>query len=339
MSALITASAAAEPKGARALAKRLSPHLDTLPTAAAVVIFVGMIVYGEAAYGRIVQFSTLSNLLINNAHLIVMAVGLTFVILTGGIDLSVGAVVALSGMIAASLLQTGWSPGVVIPLLLVLTSVLGLLVGLMIHVFKVQPFIATLAAMFLARGLCYMVSQSSISITDPVFVSFAQTRIPLGGNLSITPSVIIALVVVAIAVWVLHSTRFGRTVYAIGAGEQSGLLMGLPVARTKVLVYVISGFCSGLAGVLFTFYTLSGYPLTAIGTELDAIAAVVIGGTLLTGGYGFVLGSVLGVLVLGVIQTIITFEGTLSSWWTRIFIGALLLVFIILQKVLTARRR
>jgi simple sugar transport system permease protein len=145
--------------------------------------------------------------------------------------------------------------------------------------------------------------------------------------------------VVAVAVWVLHRTRLGRTVYGIGGSEHSGVLMGLPVARTKVLVYVISGFCSGLAGVIFSFYTLSGYPLTAIGTELDAIAAVVIGGTLLAGGYGFVLGSVLGVLVLGIIQTIITFEGTLSSWWTRIFIGVLLLVFIILQRVLTARRR
>src|SRR5699024_12207752 len=133
-------------------------------------------------------------------------------------------------------------------------------------------------------------------------------------------------------------TRFGRTVYAIGGSEASSTLMGLPVARTKVLVYAISGFCSGLAGVLYTFYTLSGYALTAVGTELDAIAAVVIGGTLLTGGYGSVLGSVLGVLVLGTIQTLITFDGTLTSWWTKIFIGALLLIFIVLQKVLTLRR-
>ena len=309
------------------------------PVIVTAVLFVAVFVIGGVRYRGFFSGQVFLNLLVDNSYLIVLAVGMTFVILTGGIDLSVGAVVALSGMIAASLLQTGWSPAVVIPLILVLTSVLGLLVGLMVHVFDVQPFIATLAAMFLARGLCYVISQNSISITDPTFVQLAVARIPLGGNLSITPSVIIALVTVAIAVWVLHATRFGRTVYAIGGGEQSGLLMGLPVARTKVLVYVISGFCSGLAGVLFTFYTLSGYPLTAIGTELDAIAAVVIGGTLLTGGYGFVLGSVLGVLVLGVIQTIITFEGTLSSWWTKIFIGALLLVFIILQKVLTSRRR
>jgi simple sugar transport system permease protein len=145
--------------------------------------------------------------------------------------------------------------------------------------------------------------------------------------------------VVIIAFVVLHFTRTGRTVYSIGGSEQSAMLMGLPVARTKVLVYVISGFCSAVAGVLFTFYTLSGYSLTAVGMELDAIAAVVIGGTLLTGGYGFVLGSLLGVLLLGVIQTIISFEGTLSSWWTKIVIGSLLLVFIVLQRVLTARRR
>jgi len=309
------------------------------PVLVTAVLFVAVFVAGGVRYPGFLSGQVLLNLFVDNAYLIVLAVGMTFVILTGGIDLSVGAVVALSTMIAASLLQAGLPPAVVIPVILVATSILGLLVGLMIHFFKVQPFIATLAAMFLARGLCYVISQSSISISDPAFIALAVGRIPLGGGMSITWSVVIALVVVAVAVWMLHRTRFGRTVYAIGGGEQSGMLMGLPVARTKVLVYVVSGFCSGLAGVLFTFYTLSGYPLTAIGTELDAIAAVVIGGTLLAGGYGFVLGSVLGVLVLGIIQTIITFEGTLSSWWTKIFIGVLLLVFIVLQRVLTARRR
>ncbi|GAA5205934.1 galactofuranose ABC transporter, permease protein YjfF [Microbacterium kyungheense] len=309
------------------------------PVLVTAVLFVAVFVAGGVRYPGFLSGQVLLNLFVDNAYLIVLAVGMTFVILTGGIDLSVGAVVALSTMIAASLLQAGLPPAVVIPVILVTTSILGLLVGLMIHFFKVQPFIATLAAMFLARGLCYVISQSSISISDPAFIALAVGRIPLGGGMSITWSVVIALIVVAIAVWMLHRTRFGRTVYAIGGGEQSGMLMGLPVARTKVLVYVVSGFCSGLAGVLFTFYTLSGYPLTAIGTELDAIAAVVIGGTLLAGGYGFVLGSVLGVLVLGIIQTIITFEGTLSSWWTKIFIGVLLLVFIVLQRVLTARRR
>jgi simple sugar transport system permease protein len=114
--------------------------------------------------------------------------------------------------------------------------------------------------------------------------------------------------------------------------------MGLPVARTRIGVYTISGFCSALGGVLLSFYMLSGYGLHAVGMELDAIAAVVIGGTLLTGGSGFLLGTVLGVLVLGLIQTIITFQGTLSSWWTRIVIGVLLFAFILLQRTVARRR-
>ena len=332
-------------RGSTSIRRRASSLGGTLtspkygPVLVTLVLLVIMFAVGGSRYTGFLSGQVILNLFVDNAYLIVLAVGMTFVILTGGIDLSVGAVVALSTILSASLLQAGWSAGLVIPLILVLTSVLGLAVGLMIQVFKVQPFIATLAAMFLARGLCYVISSRSISITDPFFVAVAQTQIPLGPQLGVSASAVVAVVVVIVAVVVLHLTRFGRTVYALGGSEQSGLLMGLPVARTKVLVYVISGFCSGLSGVLFSFYTLSGYSLTAIGTELDAIAAVVIGGTLLTGGYGFVLGSMLGVLVLGTIQTMITFEGTLSSWWTRIFIGALLLVFMVLQKILTARRQ
>ena len=181
--------------------------------------------------------------------------------------------------------------------------------------------------------------EQSISITNPTYTSMAQTRIPLPGDTFVSPSAVIAVVVVIAAFVVLHHTRTGRNVYALGGSEQSALLMGLPVARTKITVYAVSGFCSALGGVLLTFYMLSGYGLHAVGLELDAIAAVVIGGTLLTGGTGYVLGSVLGVLVLGLIQTVISFQGTLSSWWTRIVIGALLFVFIVLQRLITVRRR
>jgi ribose/xylose/arabinose/galactoside ABC-type transport system permease subunit len=317
-------------------ALRSSRYTTVLVTLA---LLVAIFAIGSVRYRGFFSGQVVLNLFIDNAFLIVLAVGMTFVILTGGIDLSVGSVVALSTMIAASLLQAGWSPVPVIVIVLVVGTTLGLLVGLVIYYFDIQPFIATLAAMFLARGLCYVISTSSISIVDPFFTQMANARIPLGPGLRISPSVIVALVVVAIAFVVLHYSRTGRTVYAIGNGGQSAMLMGLPVGRTKVLVYAISGLCSAIAGVLFTFYTLSGYSLTAVGMELDAIAAVVIGGTLLTGGSGFVLGSVLGVLVLGVIQTIISFEGTLSSWWTRIVIGGLLLVFILLQRALTPRKR
>ena len=149
---------------------------------------------------------------------------------------------------------------------------------------------------------------------------------------------IVSLVVVAIGLYVLHLTRLGRTVYAIGGNQQSALLMGLPVARTKIAVYTISGFCSALGGILLSFYMLSGSGSLAVGMELDAIAAVVIGGTLLTGGSGYLIGSLLGVLVLGLIKTLITFQGTLSSWWTKIVIGLLLLAFILLQRLVFARQ-
>jgi ribose/xylose/arabinose/galactoside ABC-type transport system permease subunit len=279
-----------------------------------------------------------ANLFVDNAFLIVLAVGMTFVILTGGIDLSVGAVVALSTMVAAKTLQAGLPAGLVFVLVLAIGAALGLMNGLIIQHFGVQPFIATLATMFLARGLCFVISVQSVSINDPTFRSIATGSIDLPGGVYLTYSVVVALLVVAVAAVVLHLTRFGRTVYAVGGSESSAMLMGLPVARVKVGVYVISGVCSAIGGLLFSFYMLSGYGLHAVGMELDAIAAVVIGGTLLAGGLGYVAGSLLGVLVLGVIQTLISFQGTLSSWWTKIAIGALLLVFIVVQRAITGRR-
>lgn len=307
------------------------------PTLATVGLFLAMFAAGAVMYPGFLSGQVFLNLLVDNTFLIVLAVGMTFVILTGGIDLSVGSVVALSMMIAAALLQAGWNPIAVIALVLLTGATFGLLMGLVIQVFEIQPFIVTLAGLFLARGLCYVISVDSITVTDPFFTAMAQARIPLGGRMFISPGVVIALLVVALAFYVLHQTRFGRTVYAIGGGESSALLMGLAVPRTKVLVYGISGLCSAVGGVLFSFYSLSGYSLAATGLELDAIAAVVVGGTLLTGGYGYVLGSLAGVLILGIVQTFISYEGTLSSWWTRIVIGALLLAFILLQKLFSRK--
>ncbi|TQS27707.1 sugar ABC transporter permease YjfF [Microbispora sp. KK1-11] len=326
--------------GLRGLSRRTVPskYIPVLVTAG---LFVAMFVAGGIRYENFATGQIILNVFIDNAFLLVVAVGMTFVILTGGIDLSVGSVVALATMLSASLLKDGWPAYAVMALVLVIGAVLGLAMGAIIHYFEIQPFIVTLAGMFLARGLCYTISTESIPIENQTFTDIAQTRINLGGELSVSPSAVIAVVVVLIAAYVLHYTRLGRNVYATGGSEQSALLMGLPVARTKIAVYTISGFCSALGGLLFAFYSLSGYGLSAVGMELDAIAAVVIGGTLLTGGSGFLLGTVLGVLVLGLIQTIISFEGTLSSWWTRIFIGMLLFVFILLQRVFSggSRRR
>lgn len=319
-----------KPKPAR---NRLRGSARYAPTLATVGLFLAMFALGAGMYPSFLSGQVFLNLFIDNTFLIVLAVGMTFVILTGGIDLSVGAVVALSMMVSATLLQQGWNAGAVIVLVLVIGGGLGLLMGLIIQHFDIQPFIVTLAGMFLARGLCYVISLDSIPVTEGFFTGMAQAQIPLPGDLFVSPGVLLALAIVAIAFYVLHHTRFGRTVYAIGGNEHSAMLMGLAVTRTKVLVYAISGLCSAIAGVLFSFYSLSGYSLAAQGMELDAIAAVVIGGTLLTGGTGYVLGSVVGVLVLGIVQTFIAYDGTLSSWWTKIVIGGLLLVFILLQRL------
>jgi simple sugar transport system permease protein len=303
-------------------------------SAVTVVLLAVMLGLGGAAYPGFLSLQVMLNLLIDNAFLLVIAVGMGFVILSGGIDLSVGSVLALTTMISAWLLQVAhWPPLAVIAAVLVLGALFGAGMGAVIHFFRLQPFIVTLAGMFLARGLCYLISINSITIDEPFFVAMSQTQLPfLDGFVS--PGALVAVVVLALAVWVAHYTSFGRAVYAIGGNEQSAAMMGLAVGRTKILVYAFSGFCAALAGVLFSFYMLSGYGLHAQGTELDAIAAVVIGGTLLTGGYGYVAGALSGVLVLGAIQTLIAFDGTLSSWWTRIVIGGLLFVFCVVQRVM-----
>lgn len=308
-----------------------APWFTSLVT---VVLLVAMLGAGGAAYPGFLSLQVGFNLLIDNAYLLVVAIGMGFVILSGGIDLSVGSVLALSTMLTAWLLQTAhWHPAAAILAVLVLGALFGGTMGLIIHLFKLQPFIVTLAGMFLARGLCYLISTESITIDQPFFVAVSQTQVPfLDGFLS--PGALIALVVLLLAVWVAHFTAFGRAVYAVGGNEQSAAMMGLNVGATRVGVYALSGLCAALGGVLFSFYMLSGYGLHGQGLELDAIAAVVIGGTLLTGGHGYIAGALSGVLVLGAIQTLIAFDGTLSSWWTRIVIGGLLFVFCVVQRVL-----
>ena len=317
-------------------------HVTNAPwftSAATVVLLVAMLLAGGQAYDGFLSLQVMLNLLIDNAFLLVLAIGMGVVILSGGIDLSVGAVLALSTMVAAWLLQVAqWPPLAVIAVVLLGGAAFGGCMGAIIHFFRLQPFIVTLAGMFLARGLCYLISIESITIEDPLFVAMSQTQLPfLGGFLS--PGALVAIGMLLLSVWMAHYSSFGRAVYAIGGNEQSAAMMGLAVGRTKVLVYAFSGFCAALGGLLFSFYMLSGYGLHAQGTELDAIAAVVIGGTLLTGGYGYVLGALSGVLVLGTIQTLIAFDGTLSSWWTKIVIGALLFVFCVVQRLMGFRQK
>jgi len=335
----MTTSIETTPRRADAATSRyrtfMNRHSSLLPTFAAIVILLVLLVGAQIAFGNFITPRNLSSLLLDNAYLVILAVGMTFVIITGGIDLSVGSVMAFTGILCAKLLADGLPAIVVVPLMILGGAAIGLLIGVLVQYFDVQPFIASLAGLFLARGLSFVVSLSSIKVEDPAILWLQSTRFQLAGWY-ITPTGIIALLVVAIGVYVMQWTRFGRTIYAIGGSEQSARLMGLPVARTKVLVYVISGVCGGLAGLVLTAYSGAGYPLNGVGTELDAIAAVVIGGTILTGGSGYVLGSLIGVLVYGTITSVISFMGAEQSW-TRIIIGALLLLFIVVQRVIVSR--
>jgi galactofuranose transport system permease protein len=303
---------------------------------ASLVLFVVMFTVVVTRFDFASPSQVFLNLLVDNAYLIVLAVGMTFVLLTGGIDLSVGSVVALSTVIVATTLRAGWPTPLALALVLIVGPLLGLLMGLVIEYFDVQPFIVTLAGMFLARGLCYVISVDTLPIDDPVMRAIGLNYVYLYEDKFIRWTVVIALVVVVIAMYTLHQTRFGRTVYAVGGNRQSAQLMGLNASRARVGVYAISGFCAALGGLLLAMQKLSGYSLNGIGLELDAIAAAVIGGVLLSGGIGFVLGSVVGVLVLGTIQTFVT-AANLDSYWTRIMTGVLLLIFVLVQRVLVRK--
>jgi len=315
-----------------------------MPTAAALLIFVVLVTFGQVQYGGIVELGTIASLFINNAYLIILAVGMTFVILTGGIDLSVGSVVALSSVAGVMLANAGVNPWIAVLVMIAIGTVMGLLAGVLVDRFDVQPFIATLATMFLARGLASMLSTTPERLEADSAILGIATRLtiydgPGVNDLVVPPSVMIAILTVVVAYVVLHRTRTGRTAYALGASEQSARLMGLPVARTRVLVYVISGSLAGLAAVTYTARLGSAQNVTGIGWELNAIAAVVIGGTLLTGGAGYVLGSLIGALVIALMNLLIIRDGSIPPESTTIITGGMLLVFVLLQRLVIARRR
>ncbi len=297
-------------------------------------------IFGLAYLAAILQFPAmlstrvLGNFLTDNAFLGIAAVGMTFVIISGGIDLSVGAVIGFTTvMIATLIMWGGLHPFLAFAIALVVSAVFGAVMGAAIHYLKVPSFIVTLAGMFLARGGASVLSPDSIGIKHDVYTAISQSYIllPGGGRLTIIGMVMLA--VFAICIVLAHRTRFGSYVYALGGNETSAALMGVPVARTTILIYALSSTLAGLAGIVFSLYTSAGYSLSALGVELDAIAAVVIGGTLLTGGYGFIAGTFIGVMLQGLVQTYIVFDGSLSSWWTKIVIGALLFMFILLQRL------
>ena len=312
-----------------------SPYFSFFVTVALFAILYGA---GIMAYKGFSRPQVFLNLFIDNAALIIVTVGITFTLIIVGIDLSVGAVLALSCMVLAWLLANTSIPvGLAVLVVLLMGTVFGAAQGYIITKFDLQPFIITLAGMFFCRGMTAVISRDTIQITNETFVAIASYRIDLGVGF-VSVGAVLALVVLAIAALVLGFTKFGRAVFAIGGSESSAALMGLPVFRTKVIVYTISGFCSALGGVAYALIMLTGYNLHGLGMEMDAIASSVIGGTLLSGGVAFIPGALFGVLIQGVILTFISFQGTLSAWWTKIVVGALLCVFIMMQAVITEQK-
>ncbi|EJB02697.1 permease component of ribose/xylose/arabinose/galactoside ABC-type transporter [Rhizobium leguminosarum bv. trifolii WSM597] len=306
-----------------------------LPLLATIVIFVLAYAGCTLQYPNMLSTRVIGNLLTDNAFLGIAAVGMTFVIISGGIDLSIGSVIAFTGVFLAVILQkTSIHPLLAFALVLVITTAFGAVMGAIIHYLEMPAFIVTLAGMFLARGMAFVLSIDSIPIDHEYYSTLTSLywRLPGGGRLTLIGAIM--LLVFAVGIFIAQRTRFGTNVYALGGGPQTARLMGVPVGRTTIQIYALSGFLAGLSGIVFSLYTSAGYSLAAVGVELDAIAAVVIGGTLLTGGAGFVAGTLIGILIQGLIQTYITFDGTLSSWWTKILIGLLLFAFILMQKAI-----
>jgi simple sugar transport system permease protein len=310
-----------------------------LPLLATIAVFVALFVAGGFLYNNFMSTLVLGDILADNAFIITAAIGTTFVILSGGIDLSIGSMIGFVGVVIANLDVVGWHPLVSAAMMLGFGLAFGALQGLIIDFCEIQPFIVTLAGLFLLRGSCFMINLDSVPIQHPFVASYAAASIPLPGGGFLASSAIVMLVSLVAAIALAHFTRFGANVYAIGGDRASAALMGVPMRRTTVAIYALGGFYSALGGVIYAFYTSSGYPLAGSGNELTAIASVVLGGTMLTGGIGMVAGTLFGGMIFGLIATLINFNGSLNGAWIMISGGVLLFLFIVLQRSIVGSLR
>ncbi|WP_408610575.1 ABC transporter permease [Lentzea terrae] len=297
----------------------------------AAVALVLMVAVSWLVFPRFGSLDNVRDLALQGSFLAVIALGMTFVIITGGIDLSVGSLYALGGVLAAWGSQHGFLVALTLPLLV--CGAIGLINGLLIARTNMAPFIVTLASLLFARGLLLAITDEGANTyqiaPDSAFVELGRGTVAGFGY-----PIFIAVALCVLGGALLNRTGFGQNVFATGGAEQSAILMGVPVARTKITVYTMSGTLAGLAGALTAAYLQSGVTVIGVGTELDAIAVVVIGGTLLTGGMGTVLGTVIGVGLIKVIQNVINQIGTLDSNYQSVVSGVFLLVVVVLQRIL-----
>lgn len=301
----------------------------------AAIVLALLVVIASISFPTFLTPNNLTNIATQSSFPLIVAIGMTFVILTGGIDLSVGSVFALGGVLGAMGSQGGIAGAFLIPILA--GAVIGSIQGGLVAYARMAPFIVTLAGLLAVRGLVLAVTNAGSNtplITDPVTTAIGQ-----GKAFGISYTVLIALVLLAVGVLLLARSRGGQSILAVGGSESAATLMGLPVARVKFSVYVLSGVCAAVAGALNAAYSSSGVPTVGVGLELSAISAVVIGGTLLSGGKGGLIGTLAGVLLLAVIQNMINQVGSLTSSAQAVVSGGFLAVVVIIQTVLARSQR
>ncbi|MBU3877520.1 sugar ABC transporter permease YjfF [Faecalicatena sp. AGMB00832] len=333
--------------------KKKKPITDTtlLLTITIVVFFLMYIGAMVFQGGGFLKAQTFFNILNTNAALIITACGLSLVMITGSIDISVGGVVALVSMCCAVYLDyLGGNVFVSILIALGIGLAFGLVQGFLVAYLDIQPFIVTLAGMFFARGMTTIVHTNPFNVQNKAFVALKDTRVVVPGMGSINRigkyvdayveiGVIVALLVVVLMFVMLRWTKLGRSFYAVGGNKQSALMLGINVKRTRFLAQLFSGVLAGLAGYVYFLHVGSGAPSHASGMEMNAIASSIIGGTLLTGGVGNIIGTLFGVLSLSTIQNIVASAGLDQAWWTGITIAAMLCLFLVVQSIVMARKK
>ena len=317
-----------------------SSLLSLLSSQGVLIALALLILFGWLRYDHFLGLFNISTVLRYNSMFALVALGMCFVIMTGGIDLSVGSTAALGSVVSALLSPYGMLIGTLGGVAAGLC--VGILNGVVIVRLRILPFIATLATMLTANGSALLLAHDqTVSVSyDGTFVNLGQGDL---FNIPIIPiPAFVAVLAYAIGSIVLNFTGTGRAVLAIGGNEDASRLMGLPVNRVKFLVYVLSGGLSGLAGVILASQFGAGQPIEGVGWELFAIASVVVGGTLLTGGVGSVGATLAGVMLLGLIFNVLNFENglgwiSLSAYWQSVIRGLFLLAVVILQSRLASR--
>ncbi|MBR3644735.1 MAG: sugar ABC transporter permease YjfF, partial [Parasporobacterium sp.] len=312
------------------------------------LMYIGAVIFQGKGF---LKPQTYFNILNANAALILLACGLSLVMITGSIDISVGGVTALVCMCCAVYLD--YKGGNVFISLLIAIGIglaFGLVQGFLVAYLDIQPFIVTLAGMFFARGMTTIVHTNPFNVENPNFVALKDTRVPVPGMGSVNKlgvyvdayveiGVLVAVALVLVLFFVLRYTKLGRNFYAVGGNKQSVLMLGINVKRTKFLAHLLCGILAGIGGYLYFLHVGSGAPSHAQGAEMNAIASSIIGGTMLTGGVGNIIGTFFGVLSLSTIQNIVSSAGLDQAWWTGITIAAMLCLFLVIQSVVMARKK